>query len=86
MTLLSPWGKQIDLNDPLNEYPRMQLQRGSFTSLNGIWEFTITDGSEPDFSAPWEHIVVPFALGSKLSGTDKNLMPEETLWMRRSFD
>ena len=47
MTLLSPWAKHIDFDDPLNEYPRMQLQRGSFTSLNGIWEFTITDGSEP---------------------------------------
>ena len=42
MTLLSPWAKHIDFDDPLSEYPRMQLQRGSFTSLNGIWEFKIT--------------------------------------------
>lgn len=86
MTLLSPWAKHIDFDDPLNEYPRMQLQRGSFTSLNGIWEFMITDGSEPDRNDNWSHIVVPFALGSKLSGTDRNLMPGETLWMRKSFD
>ena len=86
MTLLSPWAKHIDFDDPVNDYPRMQLQRGSFTSLNGIWEFTVTEGKEPGPESRWSHIIVPFALGSKLSGTDRNLMPGETLWMRRSFE
>ena len=85
MTLLSPWGETVNLLDPLNEYPRMQLQRGSFTSLNGIWEYQITDGSEPDLRKGWKKIHVPFALGSKLSGSEDNLSPDQILWMRRQF-
>ena len=85
MTLLSPWGKRVNLKHPLGEYPRMQLQRGSFTSLNGLWEFQITGGEEPDRSGRWDPIVVPFALGSKLSGTDRVLKPGEVLWMRKEF-
>ncbi len=85
MTLLSPWGKHVDLKHPLGEYPRMMLQRGSFTCLNGLWDFQITKGTEPDRNKPWDPIVVPFAMGSKLSGTNRNLQPGELLWMRRTF-
>ena len=86
MVLLSPWGEELDRTDPLHEYPRMQFQRGSFMSLNGIWEFQITDGSLPDIYTGWEKITVPFALGSYLSGTDRQLKPEEVLWYRRTFE
>ena len=86
MTLFSPWAKSIDLENPLPEYPRMQLRRGSFRSLNGTWEYQITYGAQPDINKGWAKITVPFALGSKLSGTDVNLLPDEVLWMRRQFD
>ena len=86
MTLFSPWAKSIDLENPLPEYPRMQLRRGSFRSLNGTWEYQITYGAQPDINKGWTKITVPFALGSKLSGTDVNLLPDEVLWMRRQFD
>jgi len=85
MMLKSPWYDSVNLESPLGEYPRMQLQRGSFTSLNGPWEFQITDGAEPDLLSGWSPINVPFALGSPLSGTDRNLKPDEVLWVRRQF-
>ncbi|MBO7703713.1 MAG: hypothetical protein J6S26_04630, partial [Solobacterium sp.] len=85
MTLLSPWGQSVDLKGPLPEYPRMQLQRGSFMSLNGEWDFQITNGDEPDPLHGWARIYVPFALGSRLSGTDAALHPGEVLWMRKRF-
>lgn len=85
MSLYSHWGEHVNLDSPLSEYPRMQLQRGSFTSLNGQWEFQITAGETPDPISRWARINVPFALGSKLSGTTVNLMPGEVLWMRKQF-
>ena len=85
MTLLSRWGKQLDEKNPLPEYPRMQLQRDSYFSLNGVWEYQITAlGAEPK-PGRWKKIVVPFALGSKLSGADDILLPDQTLWYRRQF-
>lgn len=86
MGLLSPWGETLDKNHILQEYPRMQLKRDNYLILNGEWEFQITDGSQPSRKDGWEKILVPFALGSKLSGTDKLLKPGETLWYRRYFD
>lgn len=85
MTLLSPWAKKLNFRHLLGEYPRMQLQRGSFTSLNGAWEFQISRSKQPDYSVPWKRICVPFALGSTLCGTRKNLKPDEVLWMRKKF-
>ena len=56
MTLKTPWSNAVDLENPLCEYPRMQMQRGSFTSLNGVWEFQITDGSQPIILGGWEEM------------------------------
>ncbi|MBQ9153433.1 MAG: glycoside hydrolase family 2 [Solobacterium sp.] len=84
MKLLSAWGEKLNRDCPLNEYPRMQLQRDSYTCLNGVWQFQITDGAHPS-SSGWEDIVVPFALGSRLSGTKKHLEPGQVLWYRKYF-
>jgi hypothetical protein len=49
MRLMTEWGKNIDLRTPLQEYPRPQLQRDSYTNLNGLWEYQITEqNKEPD--------------------------------------
>jgi beta-galactosidase/beta-glucuronidase len=85
MSLMSPWGEKLDPTCPLPEYPRMLLQRSSYTNLNGMWEFQITGSSEKYREDAWERICVPFALGSKLSLTDKQLQPGQVLWYRRRF-
>lgn len=85
MKLYTEWGKNLDLKAPLQEYPRMQLQRDSFTCLNGLWEYQITErNGEPD-SSKWKRIIVPFALGSALSGTDEQLPAGKALWYRKQF-
>ncbi len=85
MTVLSKWGKQLNSKAPLPEYPRMLLQRDSFQNLNGIWEYQITGRHDnPDHQA-WKEIVVPFAVGSKLSGTPEELKPNQTVWYRKQF-
>lgn len=83
--LLSRWGKQLDEKNPLPEYPRMQLQRDSYFNLNGVWEYQITGLTEEPKPGRWKKIIVPFALGSKLSDADDILFPEQALWYRKQF-
>ena len=64
-------------------YPRPQLQRDSFFSLNGIWEFSARPrGFEPDFT---RRIRVPFPPESALSGIGE-IFPDGTeLYYHRRF-
>ena len=83
MQLRSHWASEVDDNNPLPEYPRPQLVRPNWLNLNGIWEASVHDlENEPSFS---ETIIVPFPVGSDLSGFDHVLQPKEILTMRRSF-
>ena len=36
--LITKWGKALDKNHPLCEYPRPQFVRDSYISLNGMWK------------------------------------------------
>ncbi len=85
-TLMSPWGENINIKRPLPEYPRMYLQRDSYYSLNGEWEYQIVkDGTEIS-NENWKRIIVPFAIGSKLSlAEDKELGLDESLVYRKKF-
>ncbi len=85
MAIYSDWGLNLNTKEVWQEYPRMQLQRDSYMSLNGIWEYQITAGRTLPAQDAWKEIVVPFALGSKLSGTSEELKPGEILWYRKQF-
>ena len=37
--LPTPWSDKVNLTNPLPEYPRPQMARPRWLSLNGIWEF-----------------------------------------------
>lgn len=37
--LPTPWSADVDPSNPLPEYPRPQMRRERWLSLNGIWEF-----------------------------------------------
>ena len=68
---------------PFNEYPRPQFERNSFFNLNGKWNYAINVGETPE-SFDGE-ILVPFSPESLLSGVEKVLKPDETLWYERKF-
>ncbi|RMH00902.1 MAG: hypothetical protein D6702_12755 [Planctomycetota bacterium] len=82
--LRSRWGREPAL--PAHpEHPRPTLFRPTWRSLNGSWEWAVTD---LDASAPaaWSgRIEVPFPLESALSGVGRHLCPDELLWYRRRF-
>ncbi|MBN9105960.1 MAG: hypothetical protein J0I14_13250 [Propionibacteriaceae bacterium] len=92
--MLTPWGDQLDAADPLPEYPRPQLVRDDWFSLNGRWRYAITPFAESDplavpepTSRPgWDgDIVVPFSPETPLSGVGRTLRPDEALWYGRRF-
>ncbi len=75
---------------PRPEYPRPDLRRGEWTSLNGAWEFAFDD-RDRGLAEAWQddgpfdaRIVVPFPFESALSGIgDQAIHP--TVWYRRAF-
>jgi len=75
MTLISDWGEKLDREHPLPEYPRPQMQRDSYQSLNGSWQYQITERNGDTKEDGWKNITVPFALGSLLSGSEEQLEP-----------
>ena len=71
-------------NIPLSEYPRPQLVRDSYLSLNGYWEYAIRDNNSIPESFDGK-ILVPYSPETELSGVNKILQPNEWLFYRLSF-
>ena len=82
--LLTRWGRNLNREMPLAEYPRPQMERSSYTCLNGVWEYAIYPiGSE--FQGYQGDIVVPFSPECVLSGVEKNVTPDDMLYYRKKF-
>ncbi len=82
--LLTRWGKELNREMPLSEYPRPQMERNSFICLNGIWEYAIYP-TKDEFKGYQGDIVVPFSPECLLSGVEKNVTPDDTLYYRKKF-
>lgn len=87
MQLYTRWGRDIDRKNVLPEYPRPQMVRDSFLSLNGEWSYAM--GKARKLSKIPESfdgiILVPFSPESVLSGVGRQLKPDEVLWYDRTF-
>lgn len=83
--LLTPWGEDLDTDNPLPEYPRPQEVRDEWLNLNGPWEFASAgEGEEPAFGIPLqEEIIVPFPVESQLSGLERR---EDHMFYRRTIE
>lgn len=82
--LYTRWGKTLNHDHVLQEYPRPLLQRKSYVNLNGYWDYAITK----KFRIPEVYdgkILVPFSPESALSGVGKQLQPKEYLWYHREL-
>jgi hypothetical protein len=82
--LMTAWAKDVSPDKPWPEYPRPQMVRANWQSLNGMWEYAITPGPltapPKDYVGP---ILVPFPLQSALSGVMKPIDPTQRLWYHK---
>lgn len=82
--LMTRWGQVIEPEHVLEEYPRPGMKRDSFISLNGLWDYAITDS--PELPESYEgKILVPFSPEASLSGVNRTLLPGQFLHYRRTF-
>lgn len=80
--LYTRWGRNLDKEHVLEEYPRPWMVRDSYICLNGIWEYAFTK----EYQRPEQYegeILVPFSPESVLSGVQRQLQPDEYLWYRK---
>ena len=79
------WAEEVSPTNAHPEYPRPQMLRPEWKSLNGLWDYAVTPKSEACPKAFDGKILVPFAIESSLSGVGKALTPEDALWYSTSF-
>lgn len=92
--LTTPWTGQVSTTNPLPEYPRPQMTRPEWQSLNGEWEFlnpaTDAAGNVDRYAAPPlgrtlpERVLVPYPIESGLSGVMRN-DNRDLMFYRRTF-
>jgi galactose mutarotase-like enzyme len=86
--LTTRWAAAVPADRVLPEYPRPQLVRPAWQSLNGPWDYAIRDSgaSAPARTGRFDGtILVPFPIESQLSGVQRAVTDRERLWYRRRF-
>jgi hypothetical protein len=83
--LRTRWAAEVNPSKALPEYPRPQLVRKDWQSLNGLWDYSVqpADSKKPvQFDG---RILVPFPIESALSGVMKPITEKDRIWYRTSF-
>lgn len=83
---MTRWAAEVDPDAPHPEYPRPQMVREDWQSLNGRWDHAIRPRGEQRPEAWDGPLLVPFPVESALSGVMKTVGPENELWYRRTFE
>lgn len=80
------WASQVSPTNSHPEYPRPQMVRPDWMSLNGLWNYAIKPKGEVAPSAINDgNILVPFAIESSLSGVGKSVTENDALWYETTF-
>lgn len=70
--IMSEWGEKINPDKVWTEYPRPQMERSEWMSLNGPWDYCKKKSADLSYNLPPtefnQKILVPFPIESALSG------------------
>ena len=85
--ITTEWANTIDPSQPMNVYPRPQLQRSEWQNLNGLWQYAILPASDNEVipGAFQGNILVPFCAESALSGVGKRIGKDNLLFYQRDI-
>lgn len=83
--LTTRWGRQVTPETVWQSYPRPQMQRAAWQTLNGLWDYAITKDAATQPARMDGQILVPFPVESKLSRVARKITPDDRLWYRRAF-
>lgn len=84
--ILTKWSAEVNPENVLQEYPRPQMRRNQWFSLNGLWDYNILPANQSRNLSFDNQILVPFALESALSGVKKRVSAKEKIWYQRRFE
>ncbi len=83
--IVTRWAKDVAPDAAHREYPRPQLIRPDWLSLNGLWKYAVRPKDAPQPNQFDGSILVPFPIESSVSGVMKRVGPEQQVWYRRSL-
>ena len=79
------WAQEVNPANVHKEYPRPQMIRKTWQSLNGLWDYAVTPAQENEMPEAEGQILVPFCIESSLSGVGRRISQEEALWYKTTF-
>src|SRR5437899_1096428 len=84
--LTTRWTAEVTPEQVLPEYPRPDLVRPTWQTLNGTWQYAVRDSGSTSSPRAWDGtILVPFPIESQLSGVRRTVTDRQRLWYRRTF-
>ena len=79
------WAQEVSPSNVHKEYPRPQMVRKDWKSLNGLWDYAVTPSQAAEMPEADGQILVPFCIESALSGVGRRVSAQEALWYRTTF-
>lgn len=84
--IMTSWAAGVTPENVWKEYPRPQMVRKEWKNLNGLWDFTVTLGSNTGPAQRFTRkILVPFCVESALSGIKEPVTGFQEMKYRRFF-
>src|SRR5689334_2386265 len=83
--LRTKWAAEVTPTRVLPEYPRPEMARPGWQTLNGLWDYAILDAAAARPETFSGKILVPFAVQAQLSGVAAPVTDQQRLWYRRTF-